>query len=170
MSNLEVAPQTIVKMNEEKTTMKEKTFVSKWILTLREYINGGEVAIGLWLQENDITTFSEVNIVDQSGEVLFAVPSILMRQDKLLPDSVSSGISDILYRAESMNNSIPGRGNKFINSEITKKVVKPDAIEEYQRRWDAIFVRYNLEPVFASSVNDIMMDSDDGDFDDYEEL
>ena len=170
MSNLEVAPQTIVKMNDVKTTMLEKTFVTKWLLTLRDYIAGGEVHIGMWLQENDITTFSEVSIVDVAGEVLFNVPSILMRQDKLLPDSVSSDISNILYRAENMNNTIPGRGNKFINSEITTKILAPNSVEAYQQRWDAIFVRYNLEPVFSATATEVNDSSDYGDFDEYEEL
>lgn len=170
MSNLERAPQTIVKMSQEKATMKEKIFVTKWLLSLREYVNGGEVAIAMWLEENDITTFSEVSIVDAAGEVLFDVPSILMRQDKLLPDSVSSGISDILYRADNMSQVMPGRGNQFIRNEITSKVNAPNTIKVYQQRWDDIFTRYGLEPVFSNNDTSSTMSIDDGDFDDYEEL
>lgn len=171
MSNLERAAQQIAKMSEgPQASLTEKTFVSKWLLSLREYVNGGEVNIGIWLQENDITVFNEVAVIDTSGEVLFVVPSILMTQDKLLPDAVSSDITDILYRADNLGRVVPGRGNQYIRNEITDKVKSPGTMTDYQRRWDDIFTRYGLEPVFSNTATTTSSSSDDGDFDDYEEL
>ena len=171
MSNIERAPQAIVEMSESsRATIKEREFVTKWLLSLRDYIAGDEVAIALWLQENDITAFSEVDVVDNDGEVLFSVPSILMRQDKLLPDGVASDIGDIMHRADNMNRVMPGRGNDFIRNEITNKIKGPQTLSLYQSRWDSIFTRYDLEPVFSntSTINSTPIET--GDFDGYEEL
>ena len=162
--------QMIVGLNSDLTTMKEKEFVTKWLLSLREYMSGNDVAIALWLQENDITAFSEVTIVDATGEALFVVPSILMKQDKVLPNNVASEIGEIMYRADNLNRTIPGRGDEFIRREITDKVVTTDKLKEYQNRWDSIFVRYDLEPVFSNTHTTGSFTEDDGDFDGYEEL
>lgn len=162
--------QMIVGLSSDLTTMKEKEFVTKWILSLREYVSGNDVAIALWLQENDITAFSEVTIVDATGEALFVVPSILMKQDKVLPNNVASEIGEIMYRADNLNRTIPGRGDEFIRREITDKVVTTDKLKEYQNRWDSIFVRYDLEPVFSNTHTTGSFTEDDGDFDGYEEL
>lgn len=162
--------QMIVGLSSDLTTMKEKEFVTKWLLSLREYVSGNDVAIALWLQENDITVFSEVTIVDATGESLFVVPSILMKQDKVLPNNVASEIGEIMYRADNLNRTIPGRGDEFIRREITDKVVTTDKLKEYQNRWDSIFVRYDLEPVFSNTHTTGSFTEDDGDFDGYEEL
>ena len=162
--------QMIVGLSSDLTTMKEKEFVTKWLLSLREYVSGNDVAIALWLQENDITAFSEVTIVYATGEALFVVPSILMKQDKVLPNNVASEIGEIMYRADNLNRTIPGRGDEFIRREITDKVVTTDKLKEYQNRWDSIFVRYDLEPVFSNTHTTGSFTEDDGDFDGYEEL
>lgn len=162
--------QMIVGLSSDLTTMKEKEFVTKWLLSLREYVSGNDVAIALWLQENDITAFSEVTVVDATGEALFVVPSILMKQDKVLPNNVASEIGEIMYRADNLNRTIPGRGDEFIRREITDKVVTTDKLKEYQNRWDSIFVRYDLEPVFSNTHTTGSFTEDDGDFDGYEEL
>lgn len=162
--------QMIVGLSSDLTIMKEKEFVTKWLLSLREYMSGNDVAIALWLQENDITAFSEVTIVDATGEALFVVPSILMKQDKVLPNNVASEIGEIMYRADNLNRTIPGRGDEFIRREITDKVVTTDKLKEYQNRWDSIFVRYDLEPVFSNTHTTGSFTEDDGDFDGYEEL
>ena len=162
--------QMIVGLSSDLTTMKEKEFVTKWLLSLREYVSGNDVVIALWLQENDITAFSEVTIVDATGESLFVVPSILMKQDKVLPNNVASEIGEIMYRADNLNRTIPGRGDEFIRREITDKVVTTDKLKEYQNRWDSIFVRYDLEPVFSNTHTTGSFTEDDGDFDGYEEL
>ena len=162
--------QMIVGLSSDLTTMKEKEFVTKWLLSLREYVSGNDVAIALWLQENDITAFSEVTIVDATGESLFVVPSILMKQDKVLPNNVASEIGEIMYRADNLNRTIPGRGDEFIRREITDKVVTTDKLKEYQNRWDSIFVRYDLEPVFSNTHTTGSFTEDDGELDGYEEL
>ena len=170
MSSRPNPAQMIVGLSSDLTTMKEKEFVTKWLLSLREYMAGNDVAIALWLQENDITAFSEVTIVDATGEALFVVPSILMKQDKVLPNNVASEIGEIMYRADNLNRTIPGRGDEFIRREITDKVVTTDKLKEYQNRWDSIFVRYDLEPVFSNTHTTGSFTEDDGDFDGYEEL
>lgn len=170
MSSRPNPAQMIVGLSSDITTMKEKEFVTKWLLSLREYMSGNDVAIALWLQENDITAFSEVTIVDATGEALFVVPSILMKQDKVLPNNVASEIGEIMYRADNLNRTIPGRGDEFIRREITDKVVTTDKLKEYQHRWDSIFVRYDLEPVFSNTHTTGSFTEDDGDFDGYEEL
>ena len=170
MSSRPNPAQMIVGLSSDLTTMKEKEFVTKWLLSLREYVSGNDVAIALWLQENDITAFSEVTIVDATGEALFVVPSILMKQDKVLPNNVASEIGEIMYRADNLNRAIPGRGDEFIRREITDKVVTTDKLKEYQNRWDSIFVRYDLEPVFSNTHTTGSFTEDDGDFDGYEEL
>ena len=164
----------ILRMNEEVASMSENVFVTKWLLTLREYIAGGEVQIGYWLDENNITSFSEVAILDGAGQELFRVPSILAKADKLLPDAVSSNVSDIMYRVENLNRMIPGKGDAYIRNELTDRVVEQGNHETYQQRWDKIFVKYGQEPVFDTTLSTttpsaaVMKDNEA--FDDYEEL
>lgn len=164
-------PNRILTLAEALPTIKEQQFISKWLLTLRDYIKGEDVMIGIWLQEMDITAFGEVSVVDNLGDELFKVPSILMRNDKILPATVSEGITDTLYRAETMNHVMPGRGNAFIRNELTNQVKNVTNESEYRARWDAIFVRYGLEPVFSETASYSADGSfSDEDFDDYEEL
>ena len=169
MSNIERAPQQIVELNETIPTLTEQVFVNRWLLTLRAYMAGEDVKIGLWLQENNITTFTEVSVVNSNGVELYRVPSILMKHESVLPNRVSSQIGDLLYRAENMNKTIPGRGNVFIRNEITAHVNDSDVIALYQKRWDDIFTKYDLLPVFFYNTTSVS-DTSDGDFDDYEEL
>lgn len=166
-------PNRILALSNALPTIKEQQFVSKWLLTLRDYLMGDDVMIGIWLQEMDITAFGEVNVVNTAGELLFTVPSMLMRNDKILPETVAGGIADTLYRADTLNRVIPGRGNAFIRNELTAHVKPVGNEEDYKNRWDTIFVKYGLEPVFSDGKHlniDGYSSSDDGDFDDYEEL
>lgn len=170
--DIEKAPQEILRLaNQDNPSMSETEFVTKWIKTLHEYMSGGHVEIGIWLSRNEITVFREVSIKDNKGEVLYNVPSILVQQDRILPQKVSSGIADLLYRVDNMNRVIPGRGNAFIRSEITNQVIQTDTKLNHQQRWDAIFTRYGLDSVFGYTDAQIVSASDDDEgFDDYEEL
>lgn len=166
-------PNRILALASTLPTVSEREFINKWLLTLRSYLIGDDVMIGIWLQDMDITVFGEVAVVDTSGEVLFNVPSMLMRNDKILPESIAGNIADTLYRADTLNRVIPGRGNTFIRNELTAFVKPVTNEEEYKTRWDTIFIRYGLEPVFSDGKHlsiDGYSSSDDGDFDDYEEL
>lgn len=166
-----MAAQTIIKMNEVNPKLKEREFVEKWLLTLYEYIGGGEVEIGIWLTNQGVTIYGEVDVVDDSGSTIFVVPSIMMTQDKVLPSAVASEVSDIVYRADILNRRIPGKGDEYIRNEIIGNVKPSTNLQLYQDRWDNIFVKYNLEPIFSKSVtiSNTPID-DDEEFDDYEEL
>lgn len=164
----------ILRMNDDVVKMSEQVFVTKWLLTLRDYISGEPVQIGIWLDENNITSFSEVAIINGQGEEVFRVPSILAKADKILPEAVSSNVSDIMYRVDNLNRMIPGKGDAYIANELTDQVIEHSNIGSYQQRWDAIFVRYDLEPVFnlslskSTAVQQTIQQSED--FDDYDEL
>lgn len=170
MSNLEHAPQEILRMNnEDGVKLSENEFVTKWLLTLREYMAGGEVEISIWLNTMRISVFSEVTILDAAGMELYKVPSIFIKQDRVLPKSISAEMGDIMYRAEGLNRTIPGKGDSFINNAITSHILNNNDLPEYQKRWDAIFTRYDLEPVFNTATTSLSMNPDEG-FDDYDEL
>lgn len=169
------ATREILRMNEDIVKMSEQTFVSKWLLTLRDYISGEPVRIGYWLDENNITSFGEVQIVNSQGDAIFRVPSILAKADKILPDSVSSNVSDIMYRVDNLNRMIPGKGHAYIESELTNRVIQNMDHGSYQQRWDAIFTRYDLEPVFNKNLSNAAGSQattiqPGEDFDDYDEL
>lgn len=166
------APREILRISESSVpTIRESEFVTKWLLTLHEYIRGEDVKIGLWLQEMDINVFGEVSVVDTSNTELYRVPSIFINKDKVLPNSIVQNIGDIMYRAETMNKIMPGKGDHFIQTEITNNVRTQSELPDYQRRWDDIFTRYDLDPVFYISTSSRIDTADDsGDFDDYEEL
>lgn len=167
---IEVAPHEILRLNREGgAKMNEGEFVRTWLLTLREYIAGGDVKIVMWLDANKISTFSEVTITDNSGNPLYNVPSIFIKQDRILPANVTSNIGDIMYRVENMNKTIPGKGDSFIQNEVTDHVIQHDKLPSYQKRWDEIFTRYNLEPVFAVNSTSVSIGDNEG-FDDYDEL
>ena len=161
----------ILRMNQDVVSMPEVTFVKKWLLTLREYIAGGEVNIAYWLSENNITHFAEVAIVDSIGTELYRVPSILAKADKVLPTEVTSNISDIMYRADGLNRIIPGKGDAFINNELTSQVIENTNIGSYHERWDAIFTRYQLDPVFnVAQATSTSTGTQSEEFDDDDEL
>jgi hypothetical protein len=118
-----------------------------------------------------VSVFGEVDVHDDNGEVLFTVPSIFAKQDSVLPKSVTGDISDIMYRANNLNKVMPGKGSAYIRSELVEQVRANKSISEYQRRWDLIFTRYNLDPVFTTvSTTGGIIDDNDEDAEDYEEL
>lgn len=170
MSNIERAPHEILRLNAEGgAKLVESEFVTQWLLTLHEYMRGGEVEIGIWLDANRISVFSEVTITDNAGKTLYNVPSIFMKQDQILPKSVTADIGDIMYRVENLNKTIPGKGDAFIKGSITDHVIPSRDRATFQERWDAIFVKYNLEPVFTTVTTSTINSEDEG-FDDYDEL
>lgn len=162
----------ILRMNDVKSKIRESEFVEKWLLTLREFIAGGDVEIGVWLYNQNVTIFGEVNVVDNQDNILFVVPSVFIKQDSVLPKTVSSSIGDIMYRAENLNRTLPGKGDAYIRNELTSQLHEQKEMPEYQRRWDEIFIRYKLEPVFSkgAGVSSTYSQDDDEEFDDYEEL
>lgn len=171
--NVQASTHEILRMGEINPQLRESEFVERWILTLREYLAGGDVEIVIWLSAQKVTVFGEVDIIDQNGVVLYTVPSLLVKQDNILPKSVASEITDIIHRADALNKNMPGKGDSYMKNELVNHVVEQRKLPEYQQRWDDIFTRYNLEPVFSSSssqVNDINNDDDYEDFDEYEEL
>lgn len=162
---------------EDRPTMTEDMFVSKWVLPFHQYYSGLPVPITLWLQDDHwkeragITAYNEVDIVDNKGEVIYVVPPLLMPTDKLLPKSVAGGVVDVMYRAENLDKVFPGSGARLVRNEITE-FVKPaeEKIEEFGRRWDSIFVRYNLEPIFypEQTTSNLGNSSSELDFEDYD--
>lgn len=172
MSNPQsAAVREILNLGEDNPRVSESEFFEKWILTLREYIAGGNVEIGVWLSNMGVSVFGEVDVHDDNGEVLFTVPSIFAKQDSVLPKSVTGDISDIMYRANNLNKVMPGKGSAYIRSELVEQVRANKSISEYQRRWDLIFTRYNLDPVFTTvSTTGGIIDDNDEDAEDYEEL
>lgn len=168
--NIERAAQEVIRLNEtDGPVMNERTFVVNWLLTLRAYIAGEPISIALWLNENKISVFTEVSIVDNAGNEVFKVPSLFIKQDKILPNSVAKNMSDIMYRAENLGKTIPGKGNVYIRGEITEQLVPRTERPEYEKRWDAIFTRYDLEPVFSTTQSNSSVSVDEG-FDDHDEL
>lgn len=168
----------------QKPVMFEKDFVTTWLLTLREFCAGGEVAIGLWLQSQKtasgedltITPFQEVDIRDYSGNVLFTVPSIFAPADNIMDDVTKSIIPDVFDTAYNIEKSIPGSGTKLVEREIVSHITPSDKIDSHRKRWDDIFIRYRLEPVFdLSRISEVTkspnpFDEEHGDFDEFEEI
>lgn len=170
-SNLMSAPHAILQLAKlDKPTILEKEFVTTWLLTLRSYVLGEDIKIGMWLDHMDMSPFMEATVVDAQGVALYDVPSIFVSQDKVLPKNIADNIGDIMYRAENMNKIIPGQGDNFIQTQLTNNVTMPKEVPDHQRRWDEIFKRYDLEPVFDIPSAVGTTHDDVGEFDDYEDL
>lgn len=178
MANTDPIPlegvEQILALNEILPEMQEHEFVQTWLLTLRDFCAGEPVNIGLWLEANDITPFKEVQIM-KGREKLFKVPSIMVLSNEIISDAVASDLANIAYKAENMDKTIPGAGTNYMRNEL-KDVVKPQkGIDDIRARWDAIFVKYGLEPVYGYGHDNIEQLENStitgsSEFDDYDEL
>lgn len=177
------AAQQIIKLdNETRPWVNENEFVRRFLLTLHEYHKGNEVNIYHWLngvkEDGSIigaTAFQSVRLDDSSGVVVGYVPPILLDPQGILPAEVTASLADIFYRAENLNNIYPYRGNKFIDEQITSRVVNKDVETKlWKEAWDRLFVRYGLDPVYSEAVDDpetqALSNNDEDEYEDVEYL
>lgn len=163
----------ILALNAEKKTIREKEFVEKWLLTLHEYHSGVPgVAISYWLTGMDISPYMEVSVVDQRGEVLFDVPSILVSKEAVFADNILDILPNVVHRTQLMEDTIPGSGSRYFTESLLPHVREQTAINEARARWDEIFIRYGLTPAYnrEKTIENKGSQVEDAEFEEYEDL
>ena len=102
------------------------------------------------------TPTSEVDIIDQHGQVLFTVPSLFdTRVIDTVKRDVGNSIADIYSQFDLKSTNIPSVANNYLNRELSKKLSILDTDvkhDDVTKRWIDIFHRYGLE--VEDTVND----------------
>lgn len=163
----------IVTQLSETPEIEESEFVRTWLLTLREYISGGQIPIGIWLDGVKASPHQEVRVVDGGGNELFRVPPIIVNETPVFSKAILEQLGSISYHADNLDKIIPGSGQQYIRDMLADDVQEQKTIPSIRERWDAIFARYNLEPVFTQSkttVEQRQRDAEAEEFEDYDEL
>ena len=110
--------------------------------------------------------FNEVNVLDRTGKVLYAVPPV-MSNKVVAPISREGGraLSSLLNLAARRDKLIPGTGSALLSEGLKRfDFVVPGAdgiMSEYRERWDAINARYTTGKDGATTT-ETNTEKDDG--------
>lgn len=120
--------------------------------------NGGELAGG---------QFREVDVIDETGKVLFTVPPIYDRS-AIKPVKLSDKISlaQLMEHADKLGSIKPKLKTSF-NNQIFEALLKKmkegnNNAREYLIRWNEIFTRYGRKSIFEEEKNSDGKSSDSG--------
>ena len=143
--------KAIMSLNSTNKQFPEHLFVEGFLRMFAGYETHPDITIGRWVSIAG-TPFSEVDIINQNGEVLFTVPPIYER--KVLTPELSSGgssISAVAATYEKLSAQSPYRAEAFLNNQLNN-INKTNNMDEYRgvgaARFAQIFKRYNLTPAW----------------------
>ena len=178
MSNLDdnlesgvIAAKQIISLDAETAPfISERDLVQKFLLTLHRYHTTGDVDINHWLNgiksdgsQINATAFQMVKVIDDLGNLITYVPPILLDPTGILPENITHSLGDIFYRAESLEKVYPGRGRAFIREQVTNNIrTKEHETDLWKKAWDALFVRYELDPVYDVTGELVTNSNSDG--------
>ncbi len=113
------------------------------------------------------TPMAEVNVMDDSGEVIYTVPPLL---DTSIIDvvkrSAANSLSNIYTNKEVHSRNIPAAGETYLMEaldEKTRDVLKPsEHASEYEKRWANIFSRYGIQMPEGEKAQESATKSNEG--------
>jgi hypothetical protein len=114
------------------------------------------------------TPMSEVNVINNTGEVLFSVPSLFDTKiiDTVIKDRKSS-LTDIYTNSEVRSSRIPSEGIAYLARALTDKVQNIAGTSkvdiENKQRWETIMQRYDKQSK-SNSSNTVNNSSNEDDF------
>ncbi len=114
------------------------------------------------------TPMSEVDIVDDNGQTLFAVPPIF---DSNIIDHVNrkagKSLNDIMTEYELRKTGVPAQANNFLNEALANKSQEIAGDTSHTavvtQRWDTILMRYGKSPLTATANAEKSTEVDPGD-------
>jgi hypothetical protein len=93
------------------------------------------------------TPFSEVDVINEAGEVIFRMPALLERNIISHVEAEKRGsMSSMLITAEMLAKQSPARAQKYLEHEFDGRGIasnRDEIIQARQQRWNDIFARYN---------------------------
>lgn len=101
---------------------------------------------------------NEVSIINEMGEVLYTVPSLIDTSViNVKGDSSGSSISELMRRYTIRTNITPALGTEYLNNakdKVIEATIKQGKNQlDSIKRWDAIFARYNNESSSIEGIN-----------------
>lgn len=110
------------------------------------------VSFKTWIDRAAGSPYKEVDIVDNSGRVLFTVPPLLDRTTvNTITDSRVS-ITHVIVTANQYGRIHPNQGKAYLDSELAKRATimhVPANMINHLDIWNAIFKRYNRPEIFV---------------------
>lgn len=92
------------------------------------------------------TPFSEVDIINEAGEVLFRMPALLERNIISHEEASKRGsLLSMMVTAEMIMNQSPIRAEKYLEHELNGRGIaknRDEIINQRQQRWNDILARY----------------------------
>jgi hypothetical protein len=93
------------------------------------------------------TPFSEVDVINEAGEVIFRMPALLERNIISHVEAEKRGsMSSMLITAEMLAKQSPARAQKYLEHEFNGRGIaanRDEIIQARQQRWTDILARYN---------------------------
>lgn len=112
------------------------------------------------------TPMAEVDIIDNAGQVLFAVPSLFDTKiiDTVIKDRKTS-LTDIYANSDARAARIPSEGNAYLARALDDKagtIANGSKIDENNsQRWSEILQRYGKQKQVSAPVEENNADTDD---------
>ena len=115
----------------------------------QDNINSRPDLIEKWLNVAG-TGFSEVNLINDSGEVIATVPG-LSSTLHLQVSTSSVNLSDACRQAEIVGSQIKSLGTRYFNSALLARekelidTIVPDSLESVKQKWNEVFQHFGID-------------------------
>lgn len=133
-------------VNTEVKTIPESTFV-KEILPI---LTGQAISADFPLLIAGVagSPFSEVDVINDAGEIIFRMPSLLERNIINHDEASKRGSMESMFiTVEQLSRNSPQRAEKYMEHELQGRGIasnRDEIIKQRQDRWNVILARYGL--------------------------
>lgn len=148
--------------------LPEDLFVSNFLpyFTGKLKIDEGNNVITTWISIAGNPT-SRVCILDKNGEVLYTVPPIFDTGILNTLDNKNRKLAEIYHNYTIRKDSLPMAADNFLDSAMAEKhntILSNVVNQKYQKEWQDIFNRYNVDVEIKKNKDESYLDEDFFDF------
>lgn len=148
--------------------LPEDLFVSNFLpyFTGKLKVEEGNNVIPLWISIAGNPT-SRVCILDKNGEVLYTVPPIFDTGILNTLDSKNRKLAEIYHNYTIRKDNLPMAADNFLDSAMAEKyntILSNIVNQKYQKEWQDIFDRYNVNVEIKKTKDESYLDEDFFDF------
>lgn len=150
-SSIKEIHESLVSGEKVRNTLPEDIFKNYFLPMFAGLETHPDASVGVWISIAG-TPFAEVDIIDNSRQVLFTVPPIFERNivDPTKPNTIP--LSVVTDTVEKMIKQSPYRAVAFLNRHLSEITFKDEVLAGFQQknfaRMDEIFKRYGVTPIW----------------------
>lgn len=132
----------------------EKIFVARYLPMLAN--KTGNVDLREWIEIAG-HVYNKVNVIDESGKILFSVPPLLKRPGTKKHQYAQQSVQEIVELSKLHARNNPKMGERILTDGLKTTINPFEPIKEDDELWDSILERYNFKtPVPDKPITELL--------------